>query len=132
MSTLSTRAPSLAKSAPNGLPTTSDRLITVITFLFLPSAPHVTHKQPKDSPSRTITIRQQFVIHAYEFKHLDDRQWGAGQDGFDGSGRGQVVFCEGGGEVGFRDGGEGFGGDVADAVGVRASERASAEWVRLV
>lgn len=39
MSALSTRAPSFARSAPNGLPTTSERLITVITFLHRPSAP---------------------------------------------------------------------------------------------
>lgn len=127
MSTENTRAPSLARRAASGLPTTSEldhdsRQKIRQKKTPPPSTVNSTvGSSPIDNsddlPIRTISIRQDLIVHTDILQALDDGQGGAGQDGLDGPwGRLVVVQHRLSGCLCGRCGDEqGFWFDVADA-----------------
>lgn len=114
MSTEKTRAPSLARSAASGRPTTSD--LGVVKGC-------TTHRCdiPIDDGNSaaigTVAVREERVVHADAFEGFHDAERRTGQDGLDGSWRWHVTFgrCGCVSERG-RGGEEGVGLEIADAV----------------
>lgn len=90
MSTEKTLAPSLARSAARGRPTTSDLgtmsgMTTLLTLKVVPV------DDGDGLAICTVTIRQEVVIHSSIFEAFDDGKRGTRQDGLDEARRSFVV-----------------------------------------
>ncbi len=97
MSTENTRAPSLARRAASGRPTTSDLRVRSRQILCTSNKKQEDKYVPVDDsdslPVCTVAVRQERVVHPDVFQAFDNRKGCAREDGLDEARWGLVVYC---------------------------------------
>ncbi len=103
MSTENTLAPSFARSAASGRPTTSD--LYDYQHLLRRSSSDISPVNHGDySPVSTVSVRQDPVVYPNVFKTFHDSEWGARYNRFDHTRRRRIAICSRSCDVGWQRG----------------------------